>query len=107
MLKYSKCVYLLRFCSMMLLFSVPHRYLSLVLPIWALPVWGIVAAGFVHALHKKNIQGEAAFLLGLAAALILPALVLGILVLIPQLQADILYSICCRKKLQPEITHIV
>ena len=91
MLKYSKCVYLLRFCSMMLLFSVPHRYLALVLPIWALPVWGIVAAGFVHALHKKNIQGEAAFLLGLAAALILPALVLGILVLIPQLQADILY----------------
>ncbi|MEL3906239.1 MAG: transglutaminase domain-containing protein [Treponema sp.] len=81
----------LRFISLFLLLSVPHRYLGELLPAAVLSLWGAACAYGICLLHKRGLRGTAAFILGFAAALLLPAAVLGFLALIPQLAADTLY----------------
>lgn len=87
----SKPAAVLRLCSLALLLSVPHRYLSGILPVAVLPLWGLCCTAAIHILYKKGLRAEAAWILSTAAALIIPAIALGLLALIPQLLADTLY----------------
>ena len=91
MQNYSKPAAVLRLCSLLLLLSVPHRYLAGILPIAALPIWGLCCTATIHFLHRKGIRAEAAVIIGFSAALLLPACMLGLLALIPQLIADTLF----------------
>ena len=91
MQNYSKPAAVLRICSLLLLLSVPYRYLSGILPAAALPVWGLCCTAVIHFLHRKGIRAEAAAIIGFSAALLIPACVLGLLALIPQLIADTLF----------------
>ena len=91
MQNYSKPAAVLRRCSLLLLLSVPHRYLAGILPIAALPIWGLCCTATIHFLHRKGIRAEAAVIIGFSAALLLPACMLGLLALIPQLIADTLF----------------
>ena len=87
----SKPAAVLRMCSLLLLFSVPHRYLAGILPAAVLPLWALGLTAAVHFIHRKGIRAEAAWLSAFAAALIMPGIALGLLALIPQLIADTLY----------------
>ena len=91
MQNYSKPAAVLRICSLLLLLSVPYRYLAGILPAAALPVWGLCCTAVIHFLHRKGIRAEAATIIGCSAALLIPACVLGLLALIPQLIADTLF----------------
>ena len=91
MQNYSKPAAVLRICSLLLLLSVPYRYLAGILPAAALPVWGLCCTAVIHFLHRKGIRAEAAAIAGFSAALLIPACVLGLLALIPQLIADTLF----------------
>ena len=91
MQNYSKPAAVLRMCSLLLLLSVPYRYLVGILPAAALPVWGLCYTAVIHFLHRKRIRAEAATIIGCSAALLIPACVLGLLALIPQLIADTLF----------------
>ena len=91
MQNYSKPAAVLRVCSLLLLLSVPYRYLAGILPAAALPVWGLCCTAVIHFLHRKGIRAEAAAIIGFSAALLIPACVLGLLALIPQLIADTLF----------------
>ena len=91
MQNYSKPAAVLRLCSLLLLLSVPHRYLAGILPIAALPIWGLCCTATIHFLHRKGIRAEAAWFAAFTAALIVPAAALGLLSVIPQLIADTLY----------------
>jgi len=91
MQNYSKPAAVLRICSLLLLFSVPYRYLAGILPAAALPVWGLCCTAVIHFLHRKGIRAEAAAIIGFFVALLIPACVLGLLALIPQLIADTLF----------------
>ena len=91
MQNYSKPAAVLRICSLLLLLSVPYRYLAGILPAAALPVWGLCCTAVIHCLHRKGIRAEAAAIIGFSAALLIPACVLGLLALIPQLIADTLF----------------
>ena len=91
MQNYSKPAAVLRICSLLLLLSVPYRYLAGILPAAALPVWGLCCTAVIHFLHRKGIRAEAAAIIGFFAALLIPAWVLGLLALIPQLIADTLF----------------
>ena len=91
MQNYSKPAAVLRICSLLLLLSVPYRYLAGILPAAALPVWGLCCTAVIHFLHRKGIRAEAATIIGFSAALLIPACVLGLLALIPQLIADTLF----------------
>lgn len=91
MQNYSKPAAVLRICSLLLLLSVPYRYLVGILPAAALPVWGLCCTAVIHFLHRKGIRAEAAAIIGFSAALLIPACVLGLLALIPQLIADTLF----------------
>ena len=91
MQNYSKPAAVLRICSLLLLLSVPYRYLAGILPAAALPVWGLCCTAVIHFLHRKGIRAEAAAIIGFSAALLIPACVLGLLALIPQLIADTLF----------------
>ncbi len=91
MQNYSKPAAVLRICSLLLLLSVPYRYLAGILPAAALPVWGLCCTAVIHFLHRKGIRAEAAWVIGFSAALLIPACVLGLLALIPQLIADTLF----------------
>ena len=91
MQNYSKPAAVLRICSLLLLLSVPYRYLAGILPAAALPVWGLCCTAAIHFLHRKGIRAEAAAIIGFSAALLIPACVLGLLALIPQLIADTLF----------------
>lgn len=91
MQNYSKPAAVLRICSLLLLLSVPYRYLAGILPAAALPVWGLCCTAVIHFLHRKGIRAEAAVIIGFSAALLIPACVLGLLALIPQLIADTLF----------------
>lgn len=91
MQNYSKPAAVLRICSLLLLLSVPYRYLAGILPAAALPVWGLCCTAVIHFLHRKGIRAEAAAIIGFSVALLIPACVLGLLALIPQLIADALF----------------
>ena len=91
MQNYSKPAAVLRICSLLLLLSVPYRYLAGILPAAALPVWGLCCTAVIHFLHRKGIRVEATVIIGFFAALLIPACVLGLLALIPQLIADTLF----------------
>ncbi|WP_052185477.1 transglutaminase domain-containing protein [Treponema sp. OMZ 838] len=91
MQNYSKPAVVLRVCSLLLLLSVPYRYLAGILPAAALPVWGLCCTAVIHFLHRKRIRAEAAVIIGFSAALLIPVCVLGLLALIPQLIADTLF----------------
>ena len=91
MQNYSKPAAVLRVCSLLLLLSVPYRYLAGILPAVALPVWGLCCTAVIHFLYRKRIRAEAAAIIGFSAALLIPACVLGLLALIPQLIADTLF----------------
>lgn len=91
MQNYSKPAAVLRVCSLLLLLSVPYRYLAGILPAAALPVWGLCCTAVIHFLHRKRIRAEAAAIIGFSAALLIPVCVLGLLALIPQLIADTLF----------------
>ena len=91
MQNYSKPAVVLRVCSLLLLLSVPYRYLAGILPAAALPVWGLCCTAVIHFLYRKRIRAEAAAIIGFSAALLIPACVLGLLALIPQLIADTLF----------------
>ena len=91
MQNYSKPAAVLRVCSLLLLLSVPYRYLAGILPAAALPVWGLCCTAVIHFLYRKRIRAEAAAIIGFSAALLIPACVLGLLALIPQLIADTLF----------------
>ena len=91
MQNYSKPAAVLRICSLLLLLSVPYRYLAGILSAAALPVWGLCCTAIIHFLHRKGIRAEAAAIIGFSAALLIPACVLGLLALIPQLIADTLF----------------
>lgn len=91
MQNYSKPAAALRICSLLLLLSVPYRYLAGILPAASLPVWGLCCTAVIHFLHRKGIRAEAAAIIGFSAALLIPACVLGLLALIPQLIADTLF----------------
>lgn len=87
----SKPAAVLRMCSLLLLFSVPHRYLAGILPAAVLPLWALCTTAAVHYLHGKRIRAEAAWFAAFTAALIVPAAALGLLSVMPQLIADTLY----------------
>ena len=91
MQNYSKPAAVLRICSLLLLLSVPYRYLAGILPAAALPVWGLCCTAVIHFLHRKGIRTEAAAIIGFSASLLIPACFLGLLALIPQLIADTLF----------------
>ena len=91
MQNYSKPAAVLRICSLLLLLSVPYRYLAGILPAAALPVWGLCCTAVIHFLYRKEIRAEAAVIIGFSAALLIPACVLGLLALIPRLIADTLF----------------
>ena len=91
MQNYSKPAAVLRICSLLLLLSVPYRYLAGILPAAALPVWGLCCTAVIYFLHRKGIRAEAAAIIGFSAALLIPACILGLLALIPQLIADTLF----------------
>ena len=87
----SKPAIVVRTCSLLLILSVPYRYLAGILPAPILPLWGLCCTAAIHLLYKKGIRAEAAWLFGIAAALIVPAGALGLSALIPHISADTLF----------------
>lgn len=87
----SKTLAVLRLCALVLLFSIPHRFLADVLPAAVLPLWGLCCTVAVYVFHKKGMRAEAVLLLGCTAVGLIPLAVLGVLGLIPQLVADALF----------------
>lgn len=82
---------LLRTASLMLLCTVPHCYLTDILPLAVLPVWALCCTLTVYLLRRKRLRTQAIWSIAITGSLLIPTLFCTVLALIPHIIADTLF----------------